>query len=125
MSAFICSDKHISALVRWASRNNMSFYISNPTRSLRAGDEQEIVDILYAENVKSVNYRYHENDPTTGCVYDPNAPLLAPVEVVKLAQSLAYQSCEHDEWELSDAFKIVEALKSAAVNKLAGYELAA
>lgn len=126
MSAFICSDKHISAIVKWACRRNASVWFGNPSRSLRAGDEQELVDILYAENVKSVNYRYPASDPTpeTGCVYDPDAPSVSPVEVLKLVQSLAYQSCEHPTWAVSDARQILDGLKSAAISVLPGYALA-
>lgn len=124
MSAFICSDKHISAIVKWVSRHNVSVWFGNPSRKLGPGDEQELVDILYAENVKSVNYRYNENDATTGCVYDLGAPELGSVEVIKLVQSLEYQSCEHDEWDTSDAKEILLAMKSAAVSRLPGYESA-
>ena len=134
MSAFICSDNHISAIVRWATRNNVSIWYGNPSRSLRAGgdlsrslrtgDEQELVDILYAENVKSVNYRYRGGDPTTGCVYDPTSPILAPVAVIKAVQSLEYQSCEHPGWETSDAKEILQAIQSEAIRRLPGYELA-
>jgi len=124
MSAFICSDNHISAIVKWATRNNVSIWYGNPSRSLRTGDEQEIVEILYAENVKSVNYRYKGDDPTTGCVYDPTSPILTPVEVIKLTQSLEYQSCEHPGWETSDAKEILRTIKSEAIRRLPGYELA-
>ena len=124
MSAFICSDNHISAIVKWATRNNVSIWYGNPSRSLRTGDEQEIVEILYAENVKSVNYRYKGDDPTTGCVYDPTSPILTPVEVIKLTQSLEYQSCEHPGWETSDAKEVLRTIKSEVIRRLPGYELA-
>ncbi len=126
MSAFICSPDHISALVRFACVNKVTFYVGNPSRSLGAGNEQEIVDILYAENVTSVNYRYshHEQEPTTGCVYNPNAKRISPVEAIKLASSLDYQSCEHPEWESSIAHEIVESIKSEAIRRLAGYDAA-
>lgn len=124
MSAFICSDDHISALVRFACVNNVAFWVGNPSRRLGAGDEQALVDILYKENVKSVNCRYRNEapEPTTGCVYNPNAKRLTPVEAIKLAQSLAYQSGEHDAWVTSAAFEIVRALKDEATRRLAGYD---
>jgi len=124
MSAFICSDNHISAIVKWATRNNVSIWYGNPSRSLCAGGEQELVDILYAENVESVNYRYKGDDPITGCVYDPTSPILAPVAVIKAVQSLEYQSCEHPGWETSDAKEILQAIQSEAIRRLPGYELA-
>jgi hypothetical protein len=91
---------------------------------LCAGGEQELVDILYAENVKSVNYRYKGDDPITGCVYDPTSPILAPVAVIKAVQSLDSQSCEHPGWETSDAKEILRTIKSEAIRRLSCYELA-
>lgn len=112
MSAFICSDKHISAIVRWACINN----IANV-----AGKEQEVVDLLHAENVKSVNYRYGSPDPGEGAIYDTLAPNLSPVEVIKACQCLDYQSCEHPGWEGSWAKERLGGILQAAIAKLPGY----
>lgn len=115
MSAFICTDKHISAIVSWASRNNVA--------ACASGKEQEAADCLLAENIRSVNYRYQETTLIVPCEYTPDASR-APVEIIKLCHSLAYQSCEHREWETSEAKKIVDTIAAAATRALPGYAAA-
>lgn len=124
MSAYVVNQNHISAIVRWACRNNVSVYYSNPTRSLKAGQEQEMAEILLAENVKSVNYRYNETAEPEAIVYDAFATILKPVEVIKACQCLEYQSCEHDGWDDSVAKKILDTITDAAIRNLPGYDAA-
>ena len=50
MSAFICNHSHITALAVYAARN----------RIFGRADMNQIGEMLHAENVKSVNYRYGE-----------------------------------------------------------------
>ena len=125
MSAFICSDKHIGALVRWASEHKVTAYHGVPGRTYEVrGNEQDIGDILFQENVKSVNYRYKEDDPVEPFIYPEDCPHLSAVEIYKLAQSLEYQSCEHPEWNASLAKEIVRSIQSEAVHRTPGYEFA-
>lgn len=122
MSCFIVNPNHISALVRWACRANISVYYGNPPRRLAiAGNEQETCDLLLAENTRSFNYRYGETVDET-MVYDAFATSLRPIDVLKACDCLAYQSCEHDGWETSTAKVIVSAIKEAAIRELPGYD---
>ena len=50
MSAFICNHSHVTALAVYAARNRM----------LGWTDANQIGELLHAENVESVNYRYGE-----------------------------------------------------------------
>ena len=125
MSAFICTDKHISAIVRYACRNNITTWHGNPSRKLSvAGEEQAAVDLLYAENVKSVNFRYREDAELTGAIYDAFAPELSAIEAIKACQCLSYQSCEHDGWDLSPAKALLSSIERFAITKLPGYDAA-
>jgi hypothetical protein len=125
MSAFVCSEKHISAIVRWAGVNNVGVYHGNPsTKFTVAGSEQEAVGLLYDENVKSVNYRYKEHDDGVEAVYSASAPSLRPIDVIKAVDCLRYQSCEHLEWEESLANKLLIAIQQKAITLLPGYEAA-
>ncbi len=124
MSAYVVSHTHISAIVRWACRHNVSVYYSNPARSLKAGQEQEIAEILLAENVKSVNYRYKEETPVDTIVYDAFATDLHAIDVIKACQCLEYQSCEHPGWDDSLAKKILDIIQRDAVRHLPGYDKA-
>jgi hypothetical protein len=125
MSAFICSHQHINAIVRWASRHNVTRWHSNPSRKYSvAGNEQDTAALLYAENVKSVNYRYHDTIDSTGIIYDAFAPDLRPVEVIKACDCLTYQSCEHPEWDDSLASQLLKEIQRTAITKLPGYDKA-
>ena len=78
MSAFICHDKHINAIVRWACKHNVTTYYGNPSHKWSiVGNEQATVDLLYAENVRSVNHRYpDQQSDEPGAIYDAFAPEL-------------------------------------------------
>ena len=124
MSAFIVTDTHINALVRYASRHKITVAYGNPTIRLNvSAHEQEVAQLLIDENIKSVNYRYSE-DETSLIEYDRGAPILSAIEAIKAAQCLRYQSCEHSDYEESIAFKLIEAIISDAIPRLEGYESA-
>lgn len=89
-------------------------------------DCQYVVDMLYAANVASVNYRYDDADELT------NGPRwlgglaadvldLSPVAILKLIGCYEYQSCEPPTWYRSEAKQFIEALKDAAISALPGY----
>ena len=124
MSAFIVSDSHINALVRYASRHNVRVFHSNPLTMFRVQDnEQEAASLLLDENVKSVNYRYRDKK-VMSITYDMGAPILTAIQAIKAAQCLRYQSCENSDYEDSIAFKLVEAIITDAIPRLDGYESA-
>ena len=121
MSAFTVTNTHINALVRYASRHDISVFYGNPTMRLNAsGHEQEVAQLLLDENIKSVNYRYSETE--TGFIeYDRGAPILSAIQAIKAAQCLRYQSCEHPTYEGSIAELLVKAIISDAIPRLEGY----
>jgi hypothetical protein len=121
MSAFTVTNTHINALVRYASRNDISVFYSNPTMRLNvSGNEQKVAQLLLDENIKSVNYRYSEKE--SGHIeYDQGAPMLTAIQAIKAAQCLRYQSCEHPTYEGSIAELLVEAIISDAIPRLEGY----
>ncbi len=124
MSAFIVTDTHINALVRYASRHKITVAYGNPTMRLNvSAHEQQVAQLLIDENIKSVNYRYSETE-TSFIEYDRGAPILSAIEAIKAAQCLRYQSCEHSDFEESIAFKLIEAIISDAIPRLEGYESA-
>jgi len=130
MSAFIVTDTHINALVRYASRHKLSVFFNRKLgfpfgkEQLKTyGNEQAIAQILLDENVKSVNYRYRDNEVMT-ITYDPGAPILTAIQAIKAAQCLKYQSNECDDFEESIAFKLIEAIIADAIPRLEGYESA-
>ena len=146
MSAYIVSREHIWYLIEAArtlpSRNlqggRLRWFWDRKSRELRAGEcekEAELGQTLWDENIRSVLYRYPRDTKETApgsCagetfLYDKHPYSMRRVEpdqVLKLCDSLEYQSCEHDGWEASEAHAIVEAIRCAAIHALPGYDAA-
>lgn len=127
MSAFIVHPAHIDALVTFAIKARASYYFANDRHYITDHTAQQIGRTLMAENVASVAYRYRDSDDmgeTEAYRFHFFQNGLTPVEVIKAAHCLAYQSCEHPGWEASEANAILEAIKDAACHKLAGYDAA-
>ena len=77
--------------------------------------------VLLDENTRSVNHRYEERDAAESYRYKRFLKT-NPANVLGLIDCLDYQSCEHPEWETSEAYTILQALQSAAIHQLPGYE---
>jgi hypothetical protein len=123
MSAFMCDDKHLSALAFYA------------VRELRLGDRgfatshQEIFTLLWDENRKSLEARYpksaaemvgsaepppFDTSVATACNFDP-------VRVIKASHCYRYQACEHDGFDGSPADKLTQAIINHAIHDAPGY----
>jgi hypothetical protein len=110
MSAWIVSKKHIDLLVSACAAQGMI----GPTENV-----DEIGRIFWAENHKSVNYRYGENRPTPAYKFEssPNK-VIHPAVVFKSLSCFCYQSCEHKGWEGSLVFAFCEELKQKLLASL-------
>jgi hypothetical protein len=121
MSAFLCSDNHIRALIRaaqaWSSEIH---YVHSGFQTW-----QEIAQELVNENYRSLNYRYRdeEGEPhqITYTMKDEMQRPLDPIVILKLCNCFDYQACETPDWEQSRAFKILQSIKDYAIRKLPGY----
>ena len=143
MSAYVVEREHISYLVAAAESRKIgcpygghfSWYHKNKGRTELNGNSVEVGQMLWDECVKSVSYRYPDDDITSlpGPIgedfifkkKDLNRLFFHnfdPVQVLKSCSCYAYQSCEHPQWEESEAFSFIEALKDYAVSALPGYE---
>jgi hypothetical protein len=78
--------------------------------------------MLWAENRRSVNHRYAENDWEDPYIFKalPGEP--SAVDVLKALSGYEYQSCEHPGWAVSEAKRFCEALRGRAIRWLPGYE---
>lgn len=149
MSAFVLNKGHIDAMLRaglaYSHASRLYWYTSHPGtieqaqelhRELRSDTADQIGAMLVAENVRSVCYRY-EKQPTDELPgpgdsywlrdyhYDPRGPIPTPVAALKLVDCYEYQSCEHPEWEGSEASRFCDALRRKLIDALPGYEEAA
>jgi hypothetical protein len=116
MSAFLCSDCHLSALAVYAARNRL--YVSS---------ERDVLGILGRANVESIRSRYPSSEETYSADICSCAMLKVhtPIQIIKACHCYAYQACEAKSWNDSDAKKIIDAIESHAIRRLPGYETAA
>lgn len=143
MSAFVVGKTHIDYLVAAARRRPYPNYTPAPWGGWGAqhnisaiSDPDTIGRLLWQENVRSVTHRYPDTDPDRGNMPGPNGldretiatyrfNRLTHVEIVQALKALScyeYQSCEHPEWQESDARKFCAALRDQLITCLPGYE---
>jgi len=145
MSAYVVHPEHIRVLV-WAGihfthpGSDLTWYVPNPEeviyqegvktqfgrtyRQLNRRTAETVGQLLLDENVRSVNYRYDEGETY---IYKHDKPVhtnWSPVEVLSAIACYEYQACETPEWQYSEARTFCDALRSALVAKLPGYDKA-
>jgi hypothetical protein len=136
MSAYVCSTAHIKALALFAARKSHGSLFVDPRyvdgAKDVAGKDLNVIATRYAamllaENVRSVRERYADDVGD----YDEiiisasevlRQPALSPVVILKLCNCLIYQSCETDDWETTNAYKLLQQIKDAAIRVLPGYD---
>ena len=125
MSAFAVSQNHIRALVNFAqcyrqfSHGPFSYYHNAEHHKPSA---TELGQMLHAENVASVDYRYGNSEEPVQQFRDDFTKPISPVQCLKAIACLEYQSCEHPGWESSAAKAALDSLQHVAINALPGYE---
>ena len=145
MSAYICNPEQFGLLAAYAIINRCPIYEWAPNRTGRDADVKNVQIIakgLARENIRSVQHRYLMlND---GQLPGPNllkaeieeaAALyaahflknssyvrkLAPVQILKICQSVDYQSCETNDWRDTLAWRQLDWIKNEAIRQLPKY----
>lgn len=111
MSAFVVPNSHITVLAVFIVQRNLC-----PGRSV-----QEIGEILLNENIESIRFRYPDDrENYMGFEIDERAAFIRPtlVQIVKAANCLEYQSCEHDDYQQSEAYRMTKAVSALALHLL-------
>jgi len=150
MSAFICNPDHIRELAIYAATSKHGSTRVDPSYikgfenhwSKHSHELAQIyADVLHAENVRSVSYRYSEpanyengvnTDKLPGLIERPEtvpvsyeqyrkAGVRDPVVILSMVACLNYQSCETDDWQQTAAYNLLEGIKDAAIRALPGY----
>jgi len=137
MSAWVVSKKHIDLLVsaglrygkeyalRWEIPVLPSGCAGSRERTLERASASSVGVMLWAENQKSVNHRYNQKDIEPELYeFKRYGVEIDPVVVLKSIRCYVYQSCEHAEWEQSEARAFCDALTLACLPKLPGYDAA-
>jgi hypothetical protein len=151
MSAFEVSNTHIDALVSAAlsaSRHGpLSWYHGDIPRTERGemlpGDPEYLPALartkrtvtpenagtwgatLLAENRRSVNWRYDEEEFEEPYEFRRIGGHLSAVAILKAIDCYDYQACEHPDWPQSEAYDFCQALRAAMIHQLPGYDAAA
>lgn len=153
MSAYIVNAKHLNYLIaaglQGSFRDPMRWMVPEPaletdhmrgeawgptsvesvrrrSRELTRDTADAVGQMLADENYRSVNHRYAEDEDPEGFFAFDRAPVsVDPVQALKAIRCYEYQSCEHPEWENSEARAFCDALRLRMINKLPGYEEAA
>src|SRR6266850_3097204 len=121
MSAYVVHTDTIDYLVTAARlwRLASDGYLPYDARNLT---DSELGNVLLSENVRSVNYRYSEQDEAP--VYEYRSmrfDAIDAVAVLKSVQCVNYQSCETDDWKGTLAHRVLKAIESGAIAHLRGY----
>ena len=122
MSAFLCSSQHISRIVNAAEPREL---MPSPVDGL--SDAEYTFNVLVAENRASLMARYQTDDSDVDMRYVAKRPadaFVKPIAIIKLIHSYAYQSCEHDGWEGSEAKRWVDKIEHSMLYRIPGYEQA-
>lgn len=135
MSAYIVSKATIDALVTFAAKHRASVApgILHYDKINGVKTETKLGRMLLEENERSVSHRY-PNEETRRLQrpvdYDGAERYffarreVEPIVIVKLCDHLSYQSCEHPQWQESDACRILKAIRHAATLEIPGYDAA-
>lgn len=136
MSAFVVNKSHINALLHagMAVRYRPLTWRHNGESHTLTDESATVVgQMLLDECVRSVCYRY-EGDSMANLPGRTNAEWLipfeyrfthrrpTPIEALSLISCYEYQSCEHDEWETSEAKAFCDALRHCTIPRLPGYD---
>lgn len=141
MSAYMVCRNHISFLLEAAMQRQLRWYRDGQfLGQLLPGDDEKNVNrvgqMLWDENKKSIASRYPDTVQPDGSIewdegedyvygqHDYPCYDLDPVQVIKACDCYAYQSCEHEGWEGSEAHAFIEALIKHSTSYLPGYDQA-
>lgn len=142
MSAYIVSEDHIDYLVTAAIElgTNGGYGLYWQDQRVTRNNATAFGAMLLRENIASVQRRYSDTEYA-----DLPGPLVTPfvseytyrrfsaspfsghdldtiVQVLKAVSCYEYQSCEHAGWEMSDAKRACDQIRSGYIYRLPGYE---
>lgn len=79
---------------------------------------------LVAENRRSVNHRYAEDEIEEPYEFTEYAGTFNPVAILSALGCYEYQACEHPGWKTSEAKSFCDALRMQMIHDLPGYDKA-
>ncbi|EYT56589.1 hypothetical protein H490_0101650 [Leucobacter sp. UCD-THU] len=129
MSAYLVSIHHIRALVNaglatpangWGPLSWSAGAGSNVRMTLTPETAERTGAMLLAENMRSVNYRYDEDEIETVYTHGPSSRR-SPTEILKAIACYEYQTCESVDWAETEAHDFCRQLRIEMIHSLLGY----
>jgi len=93
----------------------------NIFRELNPESAEAVGALLAAQNRRSVNFRYDEEEIEPVYQHGPTRSY-SPVELLKIIKCYEYQSCETPDWDTSEAHNFCTALKDQLIHLLPGWD---
>lgn len=121
MSAFMCSEEHINAIVTYAYMHEIEAYLDGARLSAK-NHPQRWVDILTKANRDSLLARYGDQDNSPVPTFERARISAKSVQIVKLCHSYNYQACEVEDYETTRAYKLISTVLDHILRGMAGYE---
>jgi len=78
--------------------------------------------LLVAENRRSVNHRYEEDEIEEPYEFTEYTGHFDPAKILAAIACYEYQACEHPEWKTSEAKSFCDALRMHMIRLLPGYD---
>ena len=123
MSAFVVSHDHIDALAfNSGAMTREGYFWKGEWHKLT--NWQEVGEILLAENVRSVNYRYSGQIEAEPYKFVYPSRRYTPVEIIRACDGYMYQACETPDWKQTQAYAIIHLIRERAIHRLDGYDAA-
>ena len=136
MSAYVVDKATIDVMVRAGLRvryKPMGWHHAGQHHHLDESTANRIGQMLLDECVHSVSHHYQDDGITelpgpnnaywlVPYKYQDALHLPEPVVILKTIACYEYQSCEHPEWETSEAKAFCETLRHIVITGLPGYE---
>jgi hypothetical protein len=120
MSAFLCSPKHIATLARAVENDPQLQYSARSAAELFATENADSVGCAYNQSRDEVASDFDGFEAYRDACRAAGVVDVAQLHILKLAQSLIYQSGEHDGWQHSRSKPLLAALIESQISKLPG-----
>lgn len=127
MSAFVCSTEHINAMLSFVANRRMGATVYTAQNNYNLRDEEEyrkVAALLYLMNHRAVMQRYGESaeeDAEAFPDWRVTRTPYSPVQIIKLCHCYSYQACEANDYDGSEAHRVVLAIEHIAARELPGY----
>ncbi len=120
MSAYLVEQNHIAYLVAQSRAHILRGTMDYTVSFMGGGDPEALGQILWDENLKSINYLYKDRQTLPAYKHKNGLYVWDALQVCHSVSCYEYQSCEHPGWEESKAADFCRQLSGVAISTLLG-----